>query len=202
MRKSLTDQQVEIIIREYLNKPVKRIADEIGSNHGTIMRKLKSLGLEIPKEIIEKRKQAGLFKKGSIPFNKGKKMTEYLSEEAIKISSKTRFKKGQKPKQTKKSFEESLRNEMGLQYYYIKPPGGNMMVPKHRWLWENEKKTKIPKGYNIVFKDGNTLNCVIENLECISNKELMERNTIHQYPAEIKRTLHLTKKIKDKIKRK
>ena len=202
MRKTLTDQQVEIIIRDYLNKPVKRIADEIGSNHGTIMRKLKSLGLEIPKEIIEKRKQAGLFKKGSTPFNKGKKMTEYLSEEAIKNNLKTRFKKGQKPKQTKKSFEEVIRNEKGTQYYYIKSPVDNMMVPKQRWLWEKETKTKIPKGYNIVFKDGNALNCVIENLECISNKELMERNTIHQYPAEIKRTLHLTKKIKDKIKRK
>lgn len=46
----------------------------------------------------------------------------------------------------------------------------------HRYLWE-QAYGKVPKGYNIVFKDGNTLNCVLENLECITDREIQLRNS-------------------------
>jgi hypothetical protein len=51
----------------------------------------------------------------------------------------------------------------------------------------------------VVFKDGNQLNCIIENLECISNAELMQRNTIHRFPAELKSTIRLVNKLKRNI---
>lgn len=38
-------------------------------------------------------------------------------------------------------------------------------VQKGRWVWE-QHYGEIPEGYNIVYLDGNTLNCDISNLEC------------------------------------
>ena len=38
--------------------------------------------------------RTGCFEKGCIPFNKGKKQTEYMTPEGIEQSSKTRFQKG------------------------------------------------------------------------------------------------------------
>lgn len=46
----------------------------------------------------------------------------------------------------------------------------------HRYLWE-QANGKVPKGYNVVFKDGNTMNCVLENLECITDREIQLRNS-------------------------
>ena len=37
----------------------------------------------------------GNFKKGHIPFNKGKKMSEYISKESLKRIKQTQFKPGQ-----------------------------------------------------------------------------------------------------------
>lgn len=63
---------------------------------------------------------------------------------------------------------------------------------------------KIPKGHNIIFKDGDTLNCNIDNLECISDKELMQRNSINNLPEYLREIIsiksRITKQIKKQIK--
>ena len=64
---------------EFLLKPVKRLAGELNTSYGRIMRFLKRNGLEIPKTLIEQRKLDSRKKKGNIPFNKGKKQVEYMT---------------------------------------------------------------------------------------------------------------------------
>ena len=51
----------------------------------------------------------------------------------------------------------------------------------------------------ISFKDKNPMNCVIENLEIITRKENMNRNTIHNYPTEVKQLIKLNSKLKKAI---
>lgn len=58
------------------------------------------------------------------------------------------------------------------------------MMPKHRWLWE-QAHGAIPKGYNVQFKDGDTLNCVLDNLYLISRKKQLRKN-YDDLPAERK----------------
>ena len=60
---------------------------------------------------------------------------------------------------------------------------------------------KIPKGMIVVFKDGNTMNCVIENLELISFSENMRINSIYRFPQEVREVIRLTGKLKRKIKK-
>lgn len=59
-------------------------------------------------------------------------------------------------------------------FKYIKINGD--YIHYHRYLWEQEYG-EIPKGHNVVFKDGDAMNCILENLECISNQELQLRNS-------------------------
>ena len=47
----------------------------------------------------------------------------------------------------------------------------------------------------VIFKDNNEDNFEISNLELISKKENMNRNSMHQYPLEIKQILILKNKL-------
>jgi len=58
----------------------------------------------------------------------------------------------------------------------------------------------VPAGNIIVFKDRDTMNCDHTNLEMITLEENMRRNTIHNYPPEIKTTIRLLSKVNKKIR--
>ena len=47
---------------------------------------------------------------------------------------------------------------------------------KHRVVWEQHHKKKIPKGSVIIFADGNKNNLNIENLICVTRNELKVLN--------------------------
>jgi hypothetical protein len=140
------------------------------------------------------------FKKGNIPNNKGKKMEDWISSpEAIKKIRATQYKPGNKPRQTKYDGAISIRTDNGdRKYKYIRISECKWAM-LHRYVWTTHRGD-IPNGYNIVFKDGNTMNCEIENLECISNEELMQRNTLHNYPEELQTAIITKNKILKKIK--
>ena len=194
--KPLTPQDEQKIKDEYLSKPTKGLADEIGISYGRVMRFLHKNGLSIPKELIEERKQAGRMKKGNTPFNKGKKQIEYMSEEAIARTLKTRFKKGQRPHNTNKQGDGAIsvrKDSDGTCYKYIRV-SLNRWELYHRHLWESEHG-EIPKGRIVVFKDGNSMNVTLDNLELITRAENMYRNSRHGYPAEVIPSLLLVNQI-------
>lgn len=195
----------EIIKAEYLITPVKTLADKINKSDSYVKGRLAKLGLEIPADIIEQRKIDSRRKPGDIPKNKGLKQTDYMSPEMIERTVATRFKKGQTP-----------HNAIGFKDGDIvtrhnhkdrnSPPYQWIRISKGKWemyhvnLWK-QHNGNIPDGYIIVFKDKNTMNVVIDNLECITKKENMIRNSIHQYPEELKKTIQTLSIITRKINR-
>jgi hypothetical protein len=193
-----TELQKQQIKDEYLTKPVKRLANELGCTGGRIMRFLKRNGLEIPKAIIEKRKRDSQKKKGDIPFNKGLKRKDYMSASSIEKVKRTQFKKGNKPHNTK--FDGAIvarKDSSGVAYKYIRIEKGVWQL-LHRHIWQ-QVHGEIPDGYLVAFKDGNTENVNIENLELISMTENMYRNSKHNYPKEIIPSLTLNKFLENKI---
>ncbi len=196
-----TKEQEQKIKDEYLSTPVKRLAGELNTTYGRIMRFLKRNNLEIPKELIEKRKLDSRIKKGTIPFNKGKKQADYMTQEAIERTKKTRFKKGNIPHNVNKKGDGAIvirKDKSGRNYKYIRvAPGVWELLHVHIWEKENGK---IPKKHIVVFKDGNTENICIENLELISKVENMLRNSRHKFPREIIPTLVLKNKLEKKLK--
>ena len=117
----------------------------------------------------QKRDNSGRFVKGMTPWNKGTK--------GIQIGGKqTQFKPGHLPHNTKHDGAISIRyyKRDNRPYKYIRTANARW-EPLHRYMWKLHNG-EIPKGYVIRFKDGNTLNCDINNLECISRVENMNRN--------------------------
>lgn len=197
-----TLEQEQKIKDEYLLKSVKSLAKEVGATHGRIMRFLKKNGLEIPKKLIEQRKKDSYYKPGRIPENKGMKQTEYMSPAAIEKTKSTRFKKGHIPHNARgfKNGDISIRKESdgSRSYQYIRI-SKNKWKLLHHYLWE-KVNGKVPEGYCLSFKDGNSFNCELSNLELITRTENMYRNSKYKYPKEIISSLVLRKQIEHKLK--
>ncbi|RKD18991.1 hypothetical protein BCY91_14030 [Pelobium manganitolerans] len=123
--------------------------------------------------------QKNQFRKGMTPVNKGKKQTEYMSPEAIERTKATRFKKGQLPHNTynevgKITIRHDHRERGGKRYKYICIKVGVWSM-LHKHLWE-QANGKVPSGHCLWFKDGDPMNCTLENLEMITRKENRKRN--------------------------
>lgn len=128
-------------------------------------------------------KKTGRFLKGNIPPNKGMKQSEYMSEDAIERTKATRFKKGQTPHNYKPIGHERVTKEG---YIAVKVKEPNVFKLKQRVVWE-QHFGKIPKGYNVQFKDDNRQNLDIDNLYIISRADQMKyQNSIQNYPEEIR----------------
>ena len=123
-------------------------------------------------------RNSGSFKKGHIPWNKG--VYGYMG------ANKTSFKKGHKPKNWRTVGSERIDTEG---YTLIKIAEPKKWALKHRIIWEEFHKKKVPRGSVIIFADGDKTNFNIENLICVSRKELRVLNKC----SLIKNDLELTK---------
>lgn len=192
---TFTLEEDAIIKENYLDLPIKALGNLIGRSYTGVNTRLRQLGLVIPQELRDERKKIGMFRKGSVPPNKGKKMSPEVYEKAKH----TFFQKNHIPHNAKNDWEEAkCRDSSGRTYWRIKLPGKRKLVYKHIWLWE-EEYGKVPKGYNIIFKNGDSLDCRIDNLECISNAELMSKNSLHRFPEDLKKIIQLKGALKRQI---
>lgn len=206
-RRTWTEEDDEKMRAFYPTTLTKEMAALLSRSERSIYSRAKTLGLFKDEEFLKQTQdrinknlaEAGKkhrFKKRQEPPNKGKKMDPKLYRR-IKH---TFFQKGHNPHNTKEDGDISVRKSKGRPYKWIRIAENEWKL-YHRVVWE-QRHGKIPKGYNVVFKDGNTLHCAIENLELISDEENMKRNTIHNYPPELKQTLRLQSKIKRIINQK
>lgn len=192
------------IKKHYLSLPQKVMAEKVGKSHTFIIGRLRQLGLEIPVNVRKKFAVESRFKAGALPANKGKKWSEFMTPEGQARSRTTTFKKGQLPHNTKEDFAITSRSDKrGVQYQFIRA-GLGKWVPLHRFIWE-QNFGKIPPKMNLVFKNKNTFDCRIENLELLSNADLMARNSYHNYTKPIALTIQLqgvlTRQIRKHLKK-
>ena len=205
-RKIWTEDECKVMREMFPCNYTAVVCEALNRSYSSITQQARVMGLKKSDEFREtelsrqakRLNEKGLahrFKKGTPAHNKGKKIIEYMPAESIKRCAETQFKKGMQPHNVMSDWQESIKTDSkGRQYKTIKLPGAKTLTFKHVWVWE-QANGKVPKGFNIVFKDKNTMNCEIENLECISNAELMLRNTIQRYPRELKHVIRLTAKL-------
>lgn len=189
-----TQEEIDTLSRMYPNHYASEIAVILGRGVSSIHCKAHSLGLVSSREKIQRtgyeasRTPASIaarFQKGSVPMNKGKK----LSPEIYAKCQPTMFKKGQTPINHREVGSERV-NVDG--YIEIKVAEPNRWRLKHRIIWE-QVNGAIPKGYNVQFKNHNPQDCRIENLYLISKAEQMakENSFWAKYPKEIQEIIHL-----------
>lgn len=197
---TFTKKEDDYIKANYLKITIESIAKKLGRSDSGVNFRMKKLGLILPKEVLEQRRLDSYFKKGMTPVNKGKKQADFMSAEAIERTKKTRFKKGQSPYNSLPIGVETIRKDKGgRDYVMVKVEGAKKLVYKNIHVWENHHKRKKPKGHNVIFKDGDTMNFDINNLELVSDSELMKLNSIHHYSEELREIIKLKNKLKKEL---
>lgn len=135
----------------------------------------------------------GRFKKGSVPFNKGKK--------GVGGWEPTQFKKGHKPLNYKPVGSERIDRDG---YLLIKVsdhgPWHHRWKHKHKVLWE-EANGPVPKGHALIFSDGNKQNINLDNLLLVTRAQLcrLNQNNLIQSDPELTKTGVIIAEIYTKI---
>lgn len=138
----------------------------------------------------------GRFEKGQTSWNKGKKMSSYQ----YKRCAPTMFKKGNIPANARAIGSERV-DKNG--YILIKIQDGHKnenWIRKHRYLYE-QKYGKVPKGYKVIFADGNNRNFDLNNLIVVSDAEelIMNRNNLFKEDTELTKAGVAVAKLLDKV---
>jgi len=198
-----TAKEVEILNDLYADLPTANIAHFLQLDIKIVYHKANAIGLKKSTEYlnssysgrmtVERRNKETQFKKGMTPWNKGLKGVNIGGRE-------TQFKKGQKPHNTKYDGAISIRNDSsGTGYKHIRVSEGRWELLQ-RQVWE-QHNGPIPEGMIIAFKNGDSMNCEIDNLTMITREENMIRNSIQRYPEEIVATIRTRQMLNNRIKK-
>lgn len=114
------------------------------------------------------------FKKGHIPANKGKKGV------CAPGCEKTQFRPGNRPWNYKPVGTERVNTDG---YVDVKIADPNKWRAKHVLIWE-AAHGPIPKGYALVFADGDKLHVELENLLLVTRGQLARLNQNHLIQAD------------------
>lgn len=139
-----------------------------------------------------------VFAKGHTPINKGKKMEEYVPAESLARIQSSQFKKGMKCHNELHDGAITIRTDNRNRPYKFIRTAKAKWEALHVHLWK-QAHGPIPPGHVIIFKNFDTLNCELSNLEMITKSENMLRNSIHNYPEDIKEAIYTLQKLKKKI---
>lgn len=219
--KRLWSEEDDALLRErYPHEPTASLAADLRRTISSVYQRAKNMGLKKSDEYLASPAACRLrrgdnvgaacrFQEGHVPANKGLRRPGY----APGRMKETQFKKGHrsgiaasnwKPIGTILTDTDGyLRIKVREAQHGKEATGfGNTRVWPllQRHVWE-QTNGPIPSDHVICFKDGNKQNCAIENLECISRAERMSRNTIHNLPKELVRTLQLLGALNRQINR-
>jgi hypothetical protein len=201
-RQFWSENELEYLKKHYPSHQSKNIADHLNRTVCSVNATAKILGLKKSQEFMNsaasgrimpgtKTGKSFRFSKGHTSWNKGRKMPPGWGGN-------TRFKKGNVPHNTKSDGAISIRKSKGRPYVWIRVSHAQWRE-LHRIDWEKLNGT-IPEGFNVQFKDGNSLNCEPENLYIINRESQMLQNSIQRYDPELKSLMRLNGKLKRKIK--
>lgn len=121
----------------------------------------------------------GQFEKEHVPFNKGRKASEYLTIEQYDKQMKQFNKDRRKVSYNLKPLGSTRRHRDG--YWEIKvcnKNGKKSWISLHKYLYEREHG-KIPAKHKVIFLDKDKENLNLSNLACVSYDEALKLNQKH-----------------------
>lgn len=208
MRNNWTQEEIDYMNTFYSEKSTKSIAEHLGRSYSAVCTIARNLKLKKSEAFMNsdlsgrsnlKKGDVYRFKAGHIPWQKGKKLKEILTDDQLEKVKTTWFSKGNLPHNTKSDGQITIRtNSKGVKYQFIRLALGKWNH-LHRHVWE-EANGPIPPGSIVIFKDGNTMNAELDNLQCITKADNVIRNSINRYPDEVKKLIRTNHKLKKQIK--
>jgi hypothetical protein len=195
--KPWTQGEISVLIRDYKDTPTNELAERIGRTIKGVSIKALSLGLRKSSEYMagpngpgwkpgNSAGRATQFKNGSTPHNKGKKGFDPGGRARA-----AQFKPGSKPHNWLPVGTERI-NDAGYLERKETDTGNSSRdwIGVHRLLWI-EHYGKIPDGHYVIFRNGDKTDLRIENLEAITKREQIARNSVHRLPEELARLCQL-----------
>jgi hypothetical protein len=212
-RRYWTPADIAFLREHYPNTTAKIIASVLGRTLRSIYEQAKALGLKRSHESIVEvatainrthpRMRPTQFKPGQATWNKGKRY------QPGGRSVETRFRKG-RPAQQCHRYQPigSTRTCSKDGYLYRKVTDDPSLVPVRRWcavhrlVWE-AAHGPIPPGHVVCFRPGmktnNEADITVDRLELVHRVDLMQRNTIHRYSADLKAAIHAVSRLRRAI---
>ena len=193
-RRRWTQEEIETLSRLYPDHYASEVADILGRGVSAIYCKARELGIDSSPEKIQRAGYEGAmhpaalatrFKNGSVPLNKGKKVS---AEVYAKIQP-SMFKKGHTPANHRDVGSEWIDRDG---YVFVKVAEPDKWKQKHRVVWESVNGA-IPEGYNVQFKNHNRQDCRIENLYLISREDQIKTENAYwvKYPKVLQEIIRL-----------
>jgi hypothetical protein len=216
VRNPWTDEDNDYLRRTYADHFARDIARRIGRSVTSVHAQARKLGLKKDETFVvthcrlQKGAHIGVefqFKPGQAPANKGLRRPGYSKGRGR--MEETQFKKGTRPPNTlpvgtiKPNADGYLRIKISDAPELPGAKGANSPNWEfvHKRVWE-AAHGPIPPGHRIWWKDGNHLNCALENLELLTDKEHMARTTVHNLPPDLREVINLKGALKRAIRRK
>lgn len=202
MAKDWTLEEIQYLHANYADNFTEDVAKALNKSVKSVYAKAYSLDIRKSKshhdKVMEKtsiriREGAKIhrYAKGHQPANKGKKMP---AETYAKVAP-TMFSKGNKPHNFRPVGSERLTKDGYLERKIADPKTWRAV---HILVWE-AAHGPVPAKHKVIFKDNNKLNNELTNLECVSYADLMRRNSIVRYPADLRFAMKTLKKLKKQI---
>lgn len=165
-----TEEEVEFIREIYPYHENKEISKMVKDKFGFEVSAGNLLNIrhkhKFPKKAIP---NSGCYRKGDVPWNKGRKMPE----ETKKKLEKTWFKKGQTTHNHRPLGSTRITVDG---YTEIKIAEPNRWALYHRYLYEKAHGEKLKKNEAVIFADGDKTNFDIDNLVKVSRANLLYLN--------------------------
>jgi hypothetical protein len=201
----------EALLREHFaERTAAELAQMLGVSINAVYMRTHALGLRKTREWIaenarqnmEKLEHGGRrhqFKPGTVPWNKG------ISFTGGGRSGEYRFKPGTRIGRAADLWHPVGTLRLNADGYLERKvnddrPFYRRWRAEHLCIWE-AANGPLPPGFAVIFKDGDKMNIALDNLECISRRELMLRNTAQRYGPEVFALIQLRGALKRQINR-
>jgi HNH endonuclease len=142
------------------------------------------------------------FSKGHTPANKGMRCPGWAPGRMRE----TQFKKGDRKGRANLVYQPIGTERISKDGYRERKVNDEMPFQR-RWravhliAWE-EANGPLPPGHAIAFKNGDRTDIRLENLECITRRELMLRNSVHHLPKPLVSAIQLLGALNRQINKK
>ena len=167
-RKRWTQAEDDYLRKIYPEMSNEEVAMWLHRSKRAVMAHAYILGVHKSPEFAEKQFRKGQFRKGQTPHNKGKSRKYWASPEAEELMEKGQFKPGECRDDNPRKRQIGHEKVYADGYVWIITEHGRKQ--KHRVVWE-QAHGPIPPDHCVKFKDGNRMNCSLDNLYLVSRAD-------------------------------
>ena len=204
-RRPWTEFERAVLLKHYAETLTEDLAELLGRPLGSVHQHAIALGLRktpefvsrVARERVEANPEHGSrrtrLQPGNVPSNKGKKMPPGWAPGRMASS---QYKPGSVPHTWKPVGSVTVNADGYLDRKVNEEPGPRhkRWKPVHRLVWE-AVNGPVPDGHVVCFKVGMHTTVeeeiTLESVELLTRQQLMQRNTIHNWPEPLKQVMRL-----------